>query len=119
MVVIVLLTVHLSDWGFLDGSSLGRGLSVFDILLSIFLAGAINSDLDSNLTSFNLLAVHLGDSLLLELLRGESDEAEATALASLTTSLKLLDHEAGNGAKSDLGRDRVVDGEQLLELQGC
>jgi hypothetical protein len=54
--------------------------------------------------------------LLLQLLRGQRDEAEATALAGLAASLELLDHEAGDGAKGDLGGQGLVGFEQLLEL---
>jgi hypothetical protein len=53
----------------------------------------------------------------LQLLRSQGDEAEATTLARLTTSLELLDHETGNGTQGDLGRQRLVGGEKLLKLR--
>lgn len=82
----------------------------------VLLSGGVDGDLDSDLTALNLLAVHLVASLLLELLRAEGDEAEATALARLAASLELLDHETGNGAESDLGVDWGVVLEDLQEL---
>jgi len=68
----------------------------------------VNGDLDSDLTILDLLSVHLQDGLLLLLLICKSDKAEATSLAGLVTSLELLDHEAWDWAKGDLGRDRLV-----------
>jgi hypothetical protein len=90
--------------------------SITLVLLLVGLIGAINSNLDSDLTALNLLSVHLSDSLLLKLLRSQSDETEATTLASLTTSLKLLDHESGNRSKSNLGRRGLISLEKLNEL---
>lgn len=82
----------------------------------VLLAGAVDGDLDGDGATVDLLAVHLVDGLGLELLRGQGDKAEAAGLAALVAGLELLDHESGNGAESDLGRDgRVVD-EDLLEL---
>jgi hypothetical protein len=84
--------------------------------LLIGLVRAVDGDLDSDLTTLDLLSVHLLNSLLLKLLRGESNETEATSLASLATSLEFLDHEAGNGAEGDLGRGGLVVLEELKEL---
>ena len=84
----------------------------------VLLAGAVDGDLDSNGATVNVLAVHLADGLGLEFLRGEVDETETAGLAALVTGLELLDHEAGNGTKSDLGGDGGVVGEDLLELYG-
>ena len=81
-----------------------------------FLAGAVDSDLDSNCTALNFLLVHLSDGLLLLFLGAESDETEATAFAGFVAGLKLLDHEAGDGAKGDLGGGGLVGSEELLEL---
>src|SRR5690242_3277460 len=92
----------------LGGGGLGRGV--------ILLAGGVNRDLNGDLSALDLLAVHLVASLLLELLRAEGDEPETTALARLTTSLELLDHEAGNGAEGDLGLGGGVVLEDLEEL---
>lgn len=84
----------------------------------VLLAGAVDGDLDSNGATVNILAVHLADGLGLEFLRGEVDESETTGLAALVAGLELLDHEAGNGTKSDLGGDGGVVGKDLLELYG-
>lgn len=104
--------------GGLGGSSLlGLRLGLGrDVSLLVGLVGAVNGDLDSDLTTLNLLAVHLIDSLLLQLLGSQRDETETTSLAGLTTGLELLDHEAGDGAESNLGGRRLVGGEKLLEL---
>ena len=83
----------------------------------ILLAGGVNRDLNGDLTALNLLAVHLSASLLLELLGAEGNETEATALARLTASLELLNHEAGDGAEGDLGLGGGVILEDLEELQ--
>jgi hypothetical protein len=83
----------------------------------ILLAGRVDRDLNGNLTALDLLAVHLVASLLLELLRAEGDESEATALAGLTASLQLLDHEAGDGAEGDLGLSGGVVLEDFKELE--
>jgi len=97
------------DWCVLTLSSWGVGFLVG-------LVWAVDGDLDSDLTTLDLLAVHLRDSLLLLLLGCESDEAEATTLAGLVASLELLDHEAGNWAKGDLGGSWLVGSEEFLEL---
>jgi hypothetical protein len=91
------------------GGGLGRGV--------VLLAGRVNRDLNGDLTALNFLAVHLVAGLLLELLGAEGHEAEATALAGLTASLELLDHEAGDGAEGDLGLGGGVVLEDLEELQ--
>lgn len=82
----------------------------------ILLAGAVDGNLDSDLTTLNLLGVHLLDGLLLLLLGAEGDETEATALTALVASLELLDHETRNGTQGDLGGDGLVGVEELLEL---
>lgn len=74
-----------------------------DVGLLIRLVWAIDGDLHGNLASLDLLAVHLCNRLLLHLLRGKGDEAEAATLASLAPSLQLLDHESRDGSKRDLG----------------
>lgn len=85
-------------------------------MVVIFLSRGVDRDLNSDLTALDFLAVHLVASLLLKLLRAKGDEAEATALAGLAACLKLLDHEAGNGAESDLGGGGGVVLEDLEEL---
>jgi hypothetical protein len=86
------------------------------VLFLVGLVRAVNSNLDGDLTAFNLLSVHLADSLLLEFLRSQSHKAKATALASLATSLKLLDHESGDGSESNLGGRRLIGLEKLNKL---
>jgi hypothetical protein len=85
-------------------------------VLLIRLVRAVNGNLDGNLTALNLLSVHLRNSLLLELLGSQSDEAETTTLAGLTTSLELLDHKSGNRSKSDLGGRGLISLEKLNKL---
>lgn len=89
--------------GLRGGGSVGGGSLALAVNVVVLLAGRVNRDLNGDLAALDLLAVHLGASLLLELLRAECDETEATALAGLATSLELLDHEAGDGAEGDLG----------------
>ena len=103
-------------WGGLGGGggSVVGGGSLRSVVL---LAGGVNRDLNGDLTALNLLAVHLVASLLLELLGAEGNETETTALARLTASLELLDHEAGDGAEGDLGLGGGVVLEDLEELQ--
>lgn len=107
---------HLSGGG--SGSLLGAilGLGSGSVGLLVGLVRAVDGNLDSNLAALDLLAVHLSNGLLLQLLGSQGDEAEATALASLATSLQLLDHEAGDRAQGDLGRRWLVGVEELLEL---
>ena len=93
------------------GTLSGRGIGIF-----IGLVWAVNSDLDSDLATLNFLSIHLIDSLLLLFLRGKSDETEATALAGLVAGLELLDHEARNRTKGDLGRGWLICGKEFLEL---
>lgn len=101
--------------GGLGSVGLGRGLAFLcDIVVG--LVGAVDGDLDGNLTAVNLLAVHLGHSLLLKLLGSKGDKAETTSLAGLVAGLELLDHETGDGAEGDLGGNRFVCGKDLLEL---
>jgi hypothetical protein len=86
------------------------------VLFLIGLVRAVNSNLDGDLTALNLLSVHLVNSLLLEFLGSQSNKAKATALASLATSLKLLDHESGDGSESNLGGRRLISLEKLNKL---
>ena len=97
---------------------LGTG-SITLILLLVGLIRAVDSNLDGNLTTLNLLSVHLSNSLLLELLGSKSDKSEATTLTGLTTSLKLLDHESRDRTKSDLGRRGLISLEKLNKLWEC
>lgn len=98
------------------GGGLGLSLALGLVGLLVGLVGAVDGDLDSDLAALDLLAVHLSNSLLLELLGGKGNEAEATALAGLTPGLKLLNHEARDGAKSNLRGGRLVSSEKFLEL---
>lgn len=82
----------------------------------VFLSGAVDSDLDSDLTTIDILTVHLLDGLHLEGLRSKGDETEATALAGFTTGLELLDHEVGDGAEGDLRGNWLVGSKELLQL---
>lgn len=105
------------------GSALGGGggggglLALMGSYVVVLLSGGVDGDLDGDLTALDLFAVHLSASLLLKLFRSEGNESEATALASLTTSLELLDHESGDGAKGDLGGGGLVVLEDLEELE--
>lgn len=112
---IVLLSWSRSRGRSRSSSLLRLGLSVNII---VFLTGAVDGNLHSDDAAINVLAVHLANSLGLELLRGKVDEAKATGLAALVASLQLLDHEAGDGTQGNLGRDGLVGGEDLLELKG-
>jgi len=82
----------------------------------VLLAGAVDCDLNGNLTSFDLLAVHVRTGLLLQFLGCESNETEAAALAGLVAGLKLADHELWDRAQSDLGRRWLVVGKELKKL---
>jgi hypothetical protein len=93
-------------------SSLGSG----SVGILVGLVWAVDGDLDSDLTTLNLLAVHLSNSLQLLLLRGKSYETEPTTLAGLVAGLELLDHETRNWTKCDLGGGWLVSSEKLLEL---
>lgn len=104
----------------LSGARLGVGLGgTLDgsAGVLVLLARAVNSNLDSDLAAFNLLAVHIGTGLLLHLLSGKSNKTEAAALARLVASLELADHELGNGTKSNLGGGRLVLSENLEKLE--
>lgn len=108
---------HLSgglSWG--GSGFLSLDTVLLSILLSIFLSWAVNRDLNSDLTTLDFLPVHLRDSLLLELFGTKGDETETTTLAWLIAGLKLLDHEARNGAEGDLRRGWLVSCEELLKL---
>ena len=95
----------------------GRLLGLLAVELGVvLLTGAVDGHLDGDLTALDLLAVHLLNGLVLELLGAQSDKTEATALAALVTGLQLLDHEAGDGAQGNLGGDGLVVDEDLLEL---
>jgi len=100
------------------GSLLGAVvvLALGGVGLLVSLVRAVDGNLDSDLATLNLLPVHLRDSLLLLLLVGKSNEAEATTLAGLSASLELLDHEARDRAESNLGRRWLVGSEELLKL---
>lgn len=102
----------------LGGSSAIGSLTLgsWSISILIGLVWAIDGDLDGDLATLDLLSVHLRDSLLLQLLGGECNEAKSTTLAGLIASLELLDHEAGNRTKGDLGRGWLVGSEKFLEL---
>jgi hypothetical protein len=107
--------VHLCSSNLLGGTV---GAVLETALGVVLLSWAVDSNFDSDLTTFNLLSVHFRHSLLLHFFTGEGDEAEATALARLVASLKLLDHEARDGAQGNLGRAGFVGGEEFLELDG-
>jgi hypothetical protein len=116
---------HLSNSRYLSSGGSGRlgsllsgvgSITLSSIDVIVLLSGRVDRDLNGNLTALNLFAVHLVTSLLLELLRAEGNETKTAALAGLTTSLQLLDHEAGDGAESDLGLGRRVVLEDLKEL---
>ena len=112
----LLYTYRLSS----SSGTVGRLNSSFSSRCIDFLIGlvwAVNGDLDSDLTTLNLLSVHLVDSLLLLLLRGEGDETEATSLTGLVAGLELLDHETRDWAKGDLGRRWLVSSKEFLELE--
>jgi hypothetical protein len=97
--------------------SAGSGaLALGGIGLLVGLVGAVDGHLDGDLTSLNLLSVHLVDSLLLQLLGSQGNESETSALAGLTAGLKLLNHESGDGSESNLGRRGLVDLEELQKL---
>lgn len=100
----------------LDNSVLGKGSGTGSLRVNILLAGAINGDLNSNLAAFHLLAIHLTNSLLLQLLRSKRYEAKTAALAGFVASLELLHHVASDGAKGDLSSGWVVGREEFLEL---
>jgi len=96
--------------------TLGTVCAVLNVLSTIFLAWAVDGNLDCDFSTLDLLAVHLGNSLLLQLLRLKSNETEASALAWLVSGLELLDHESWNGSEGNLGRDGLVVVEEFLEL---
>lgn len=100
----------------ISGGSISGSLALNTVDVVILLSGGVDRDLNSDLTALDLLAVHLVACLLLELLGTQSDETKTAALARLTTSLELLDHEAGNRAKRDLSLGGGVVLEDLKEL---
>ena len=98
-------------------SSLGAVGTILGVLGTILLAGAIDGNLDCDFSALDLLAVHLGDSLLLQLLRLQGDEPKASALSWLVSGLELLDHESWDRSEGDLSGDRLVFVEKFLELR--
>ena len=96
------------------GGTVGAILGDFG---TIFFAWAVNGNLDCDLTTLDLLAVHLVHCLLLLLLGSQGDEAEATSLTCFAASLELLDHEARDGTEGNLGRGRLVGSEEFFELE--
>lgn len=82
----------------------------------VFLSWAINRDLNGDLSSLNLLAIHVAACLLLQLFTSERDETEAATLAWLVAGLELADHKLGDGAEGNLGRGGRVVGEDLKQL---
>jgi hypothetical protein len=103
--------------GGIGGGCVGGGGLALALHVVVLLAGRVNRDLNGDLTALDLLSVHLVASLLLEFLRAEGNETETTALARLTASLELLDHEAGNRAEGNLGLGGGVVLEDLEELE--
>ncbi len=112
------------------GRSFSRGWVAVDISLTlqqgiwilVFLARAVNRDLNSDLAALDLLAIHLGARFLLHLFTREGDETEAAAFAWLVTGLELADHELGDRTESDFGGGwRVIgeDFEELLYVSDC
>ena len=104
----------------LGGRRLGIGLGLtldWGIWVLILLAWTVNRDLNGDLATLDLLAVHVVACLLLQLFTSECNEAEATALAWLVAGLELANHELGDWAESNLcGSWRVV-GEDLEQLK--
>lgn len=100
----------------LDDAVLSERCGTSSLGVDVLFAWTINSNLDSDLTTVNFLAVHLAHSLLLQFLRSKRNKTKATTFTRLTTSLELLDHVAGDRSKSDLGGSRAVGREELLEL---
>ena len=103
----------------MDHAILSERCSAGSLRVDVLFARAIDGNLDSDLTAVDLLAIHLTNCLLLELLRSKGYETEATSLAGLVAGLELLYHVASDGTKSDLGGCRVVSSEEFLELVGC
>ena len=103
----------------LDHAILSERCSAGSLRVDVLFARAIDGNLDSDLTAVDLLAIHLTNCLLLELLRSKGYETEATSLAGLVAGLEFLYHVASDGTKSDLGGGRVVSSEEFLELVGC
>lgn len=87
------------------------------VWILVLLSWAINRDLNGDLASLDLFAVHVVARLLLELSASERHEAEPTSLAWLVAGLQLADHEFWNRAQGDLGGGWLVVGEDLEQLQ--
>lgn len=90
--------------------------TVLTHLGTVFFSGAVDGNLDRDLATFDLLAIHLLDSLLLQLLRGESDETEASSLARFVACGELFDHETWDGAESNLSGTWLVGSKEVFEL---
>lgn len=101
----------------LDDSVLSEWSGTSGFGIYVFLARAIDGDLDSNLPAIDVFAVHIGDSLLLEFFRAKRNEAKSTTFARLVASLEFLNHEAGNWTKSDLRGGWLIGREELFELE--
>ena len=95
--------------------SLGGTLD-WSVRVLVLLAWAIDRDLNGDLATLDLLAVHVVASLLLQLLTSERDETEAATLAWLVACLEFADHELGDRSKGNLGGGWGVVGEDLEEL---
>lgn len=109
------------SWKLGSSGSGGRLLSVGLVLvrnvrLFVGFIGAIDSNLDGDLTPVDLLAVHLRNGLLLQLFRRKSNKPKSTALAGLAAGLEFFDHESGNGAKCNFGGGRLVSLEEIFKL---
>lgn len=101
----------------MDDPVLSEWSSTGGLRVNVFLAWAIDGNLDSNLTTLDFFAVHFGHGFLLELFRGKGHEPEATALSRLIAGLELGNHETRDGTESDLCGRGFVGCEELLELQ--
>ena len=96
------------------GGTIGAVLS--SSFAIVFLPRAVDGDLDCNLTTLDVLAIHLLDGLVLHFLVLQSNEAKATAFAGFVASLELLDHESWDRTEGDLGRRWLIGSEEFFEL---
>lgn len=115
--------VRLSSFSFDVGRAFGSGwLSVvrttldWSVRVLILFAWAINRDLNGDLATLDLFAVHVSAGLLLHLFTSEGNEAEAATLAWFVAGLKLADHELLDWAERDLGGGRGVVSEDFEKL---